>query len=88
MKKAILIMLITLFTIISISIIKQKHSKPLEIVIYESYIVQPGDRLETIAKQYPHKHLGKFIYEIEQASNTTALIHPGQELLIPLEAEK
>ena len=57
----------------------------LVVAYYEKYTVQSGDTLDSIAKQYPHNNrLGEFVYIIKDNNNTTALIHPGQELLIPI----
>lgn len=78
-------------TTLSILVISNKstnYTKPIEIKVLESYTVSSGETLTSIAKQYHHKNLNRFIWEIEQASNCTALIYPGQKLLIPLEVEK
>jgi LysM repeat protein len=83
---AILVMSILLF-IISVSIINKfdeiSHRKPVTIS-YELYTVNSGDTLWSVAKQYYNGDPRKLIYEIEKANDISALITPGQELLIPI----
>lgn len=54
-------------------------------ITYVEYTVQPGDTLWSIASKYPHNDVQSLIYDIERASDTSALIRVGQELRIPIE---
>ena len=52
---------------------------------YARYTVQGGDTLWAIAKHYrPDADPREIVWEIQQASDTTALIRPGQVLLVPV----
>lgn len=77
----------TLTVVISNS--NRKYTKPMEITVYEEYTVTSQDSsIWQIAEKYPHKDIRRFVWEIQKASNTTAVIHEGQILMIPLEVEK
>ncbi len=52
---------------------------------YARYTVQGGDTLWSIAKTYrPDADPREIVWEIQQASDATALIRPGQVLLVPV----
>jgi LysM repeat protein len=59
-------------------------SKPASSIIYETYIVQQGETLWSIAREFPHEDIRKFIYEIEKVNKTTAYVKWGQVLKIPV----
>ena len=53
--------------------------------IFIEHVVSPGDTLWTIAKTYrPDADPREIVWEIQQASDTTALIRPGQVLRVPV----
>ena len=52
--------------------------------IFIEHVVSPGETLWSIAKHYrPDADPREIVWEIQQASDTTALIRPGQVLLVP-----
>lgn len=56
--------------------------------IFIEYVVEPGDTLWSIAKTYrPDADPREIVWEIQQASDATALIRPGQVLLVPVGVE-
>ena len=53
--------------------------------VYIEHIVEAGDTLHDISIRYrPDQDWRKTAYEIQQASGCTALIRPGQVLLVPV----
>ncbi|MBZ4662804.1 MAG: Peptidoglycan-binding lysin domain protein [Caloramator sp.] len=53
---------------------------------YETYVVQAGDTLWSIAKKYNKQgeDIRKLIYEIRQHNNISPMIREGQIIEIPL----
>lgn len=56
---------------------------------YIVHIVQPGDTLWTVARERQEEcgfkgDIRELVWEIQVASDTTALIRPGQILLVPV----
>ena len=53
--------------------------------VYIEHVVEAGDTLHDISIRYrPDQDWRKTAYEIQQASDCTALIRPGQVLLVPV----
>lgn len=53
--------------------------------IYIEHIVEPGETIYSISRMYrDDQDWRKTAYEIQQASGCTALIRPGQVLLVPV----
>lgn len=90
MKKNKLGKFILTLIIISITIIPIKGyvAKGSNSVKYEKVVVYPGDTLWSIASHHNESNsdVRKLIYKIRKANNLdTAVIMPGQELIIPLQ---
>ena len=53
--------------------------------IYIEHTVEPGETLYAVSRMYrPDQDWRKTAYEIQQASGCTALIQPGEVLLVPI----
>ncbi len=53
--------------------------------VFIAHVVVPGDTLWGIAKYYrPDAYPREVIWEIQEASNCTALIRPGDVVLVPV----
>ncbi len=53
--------------------------------IYIEHTVEPGETIYSISRMYrDDQDWRKTAYEIQQASGCTALIQPGQVLLVPI----
>ena len=53
--------------------------------IYIEHTVEPGETLYAVSRMYrPDQDWRKTAYKIQQASGCTALIRPGQVLLVPV----
>ena len=53
--------------------------------VYIEHVVEAGDTLHDISIRHrPDQDWRKTAYEIQQASDCTALIRPGQVLLVPV----
>jgi LysM repeat protein len=53
--------------------------------VYIEHIVEAGETLYSISRMYrPDQDWRKTSYEIQKASGCTALIRPGQVLLVPV----
>lgn len=53
--------------------------------VYVEHVVEAGDTLHDISIRHrPDQDWRKTAYEIQQASDCTALIRPGQVLLVPV----
>ena len=86
MKRFVTVCLIAIMLIGVISICVKAFEQP-KIVDYEKYVVHSGDTLWDIAKEsngWNKMDTHDIIYDIEEASNCTALIHPGQIIYIPI----
>ncbi|WP_035166527.1 LysM peptidoglycan-binding domain-containing protein [Caloramator sp. ALD01] len=78
------ICIVSSFTIISTSFMNYTKKKE-KIQKYETYVVQAGDTLWKIAKQYrPNEDPRKVIYEIRKHNGITPIIYPGQVIEIPV----
>lgn len=53
---------------------------------YSQYIVQPGDTLWSIAREYRigRQDIRKVVWELQEVNEITPMIYPGQELWVPL----
>lgn len=83
-RKTLTIILVAIAIIIPITGFTAKGNNTVK---YTKVIVYPGDTLWTIAAEHndSNKDIRKLIYNIRQANDlTSAVIMPGQELLIPL----
>ena len=77
-----IILLVLAYTILN-SIIPRVSSNNEQ--VYIEHIVEAGDTLHDISIRYrPDQDWRKTAYEIQQASDCTALIRPGQVLLVPV----
>jgi LysM repeat protein len=85
MKNKSLFLLSIIFVLSILFFSFTNNPKKIKYNNYKEYIVQPGDTLWTIAQNYPHKDIESLIYDIEQASDTSALIKVGQVLRIPID---
>ena len=53
--------------------------------VYIEHVVEPGETIYSISRMYrDDQDWRKTAYEIQQASGCTALIRPGQVLLVPV----
>lgn len=53
--------------------------------VYIEHVVEPGETIYSISRMYrDDQDWRKTAYEIQQASDCTALIRPGQVLLVPV----
>ena len=81
MAKAI-ILLVLAYTILNSIIPKVSANNEQD---YIEHVVEAGDTLHDISIRYrPDQDWRKTAYEIQQASGCTALIRPGQVLLVPV----
>ena len=82
------VVLTTLLLLLSISfgIEFYAHKSKSEKNSYKTYVVKQGDTLWQIAKKTsPNEDPRKTCYKIQKVNNITTVIHPGQELIIPVE---
>jgi hypothetical protein len=81
MAKAI-ILLVLAYTILN-SIIPRVSANNEQ--VYIEHVVEPGETIYSISRMYrDDQDWRKTAYEIQQASDCTALIRPGQVLLVPV----
>lgn len=85
-SKKLKILLIICFAIIILFLnIHKVMANTKSVPIYQTYTVQPGDTLWSIAEDNRvHNDIREDIYNIEQLNHCTANIKVGQELLIPV----
>lgn len=91
MKKkgfTLLAILVATSTVISISTSFMNYtSKKEKIQRYETYVVQQGDTLWSIAKKYTEGDPRKLIYEIREHNKITPIIREGQVIEIPVKVK-
>ena len=86
MKKFITICLVAVMVVGLFAVCVNAMKKP-DIVGYDTYVVHSGDTLWDIAKEsngWNKMDAYDIIDAIEEASNCTALIYPGQVVYIPI----
>lgn len=76
------IMLLILFVIAVVSVIYRNTRQPV-FEGTETYIVQPGDTLWSIAVKYINVDPREVVYKIEKLNRIGPVIQIGQEILIP-----
>lgn len=86
MKKFITICLIAIILVGSLALCVNAFKTP-DIIGYETYVVKSGDTLWGIAKNsngWNRMDAYEIIDAMEEASNCTALIYPGQIIYVPI----
>ena len=86
MRRFVIVCLIAIMIVGAILICVKTFEQP-KIVAYEKYVVHSGDTLWDIAKEsngWTKMDTYDIIYAIEEASNCTAHIYPGQIVYIPI----
>ena len=86
MKRVITYVLVAALMIVGLALIVQALETP-EPVYYETYVVEKGDTLWSIAQHsdmWNKMDARNIIDDMEEKSNCTALIYPGQIIYIPM----
>lgn len=83
---SVLVFLLIVCAVIAFAYVR--HSAALQPESYQTYIVEGGDTLWGIAKNYAPRSmdLRDYIYRLRQLNNLheSAIIHPGQALKLPV----
>ncbi|MDO6353556.1 LysM domain-containing protein [Caloramator sp. CAR-1] len=80
-----LAILVATSTVISISTSFMNYPKKKEkFQRFETYVVQQGDTLWSIAKKYTNGDPRRLIYEIRKHNDISPIIRPGQAIEIPI----
>lgn len=86
MKKFITMCLVAVMVVGLFAVCVNAMKKP-DIVGYDTYVVRSGDTLWAIAQEsngWNKMDAYEIIGDMEEASNCTALIHPGDIVYIPI----
>jgi nucleoid-associated protein YgaU len=84
-----LVATIILLCIISIFYVLMQHPSAGQVTIfadeYTEYVVQPGDTLWSIAREYRgRRDIRDVVWELREVNGITPMIHPGQVLWVPV----